>query len=121
MVLIDFDGFRSRRRAEWSAGLICGGADLRDVGGDVDETNNLRVISGLADDSTAPGVTDQDHRSILKCNQPARGIGIIRQRRERILNGDDMKAARFEDRNDLSPTRSICKSAVNQQDVLHRW
>src|SRR5262245_26547571 len=118
MLLIDFDGLRSRRGAEWRAGLIGGGADLWNVCGDVDESSNLRIVSGLGDDCTAPGVTDQDHRPILKRDQPASGIGIVFERRERILNGDDMKSARFEDRNDLSPTRSISESAVNQQDVL---
>src|SRR5260370_14210017 len=35
------------------------------------------------------------------------------------MHGDDMEAAGFKDGNILSPTGTVCKSTVNENNVLH--
>jgi hypothetical protein len=53
----------------------------------------LRIVSSLADDSATPGMTNEDHRTILQPDHPTGGFGVVRQRSQRILDGDRMKSA----------------------------
>ncbi|MGJ5131956.1 MULTISPECIES: hypothetical protein [unclassified Bradyrhizobium] len=44
---------------------------------------------------------------------------IIRQRAERILNGDRFQTTLCEQRNDLCPTRTVRESAMHKNDGLY--
>src|SRR5262249_18303667 len=115
---INLDGFLSRCRTEWSAGFVRGCADVGGVSGHVYQARYLRVVTNFADDSTAPGVPYENDRTVLHGDDSTCRIGIVRQRRERILNGDSVKAAFFKDWNDLGPTAAVREGSVNENDIL---
>ena len=54
MLGIDPDLFQHGSWAEWLASLICGVTDIGHPRCDINETDDLGIISGLGDDSTAP-------------------------------------------------------------------
>src|SRR5215510_14104310 len=120
MLRIDPDFFQYGGWAEWLAGLICGVTDLGHPSCDVNKPRDLGVISGLGDDGAAPGVAHENDRAVLHGDDAARRIGIVGQRRKRILNGDDVKTARFKNRDYFCPTRAVRKSAVDENDVFDR-
>src|SRR5215471_5798335 len=118
MLRIDLDFFQYWGWAEWLAGLICGVTDLGHPSCDVNEPYDLGVISGLGDDRAAPGVPHENDRTVLHGDDPTRRISIVGQRRERILNGDDVKTARLKNRDYFRPTSAVRKCAVDEDDVL---
>src|SRR5215470_19421725 len=65
MLRIDPDLFQYGGRAEWLTGLICGVTDLGHPSCYVNEPDDLGVISGLSDDSAAPGVPDENDWAVL--------------------------------------------------------
>src|SRR5262245_31725584 len=113
MLRIDLDFFQYWGWAEWLAGLICGVTDLGHQSCDVNEPYDLGVISGLGDDGAAPGVPHENDRAVLHGEDSTRRIRVVRQRRERILNRDDVKSAFFKDWNDLGPTGAVREGSVN--------
>src|SRR5262245_36721493 len=64
-------------------------------------------------------MADKNHRPVLQSDNPAGGVHIIRQGRERVLDSDGVKAARFKDGDDLAPTATVREGAVNKNDVGH--
>jgi hypothetical protein len=120
MLRIDFDFFQNGGWAERLAGLICGLTDIGHPCCDVNESNDLGVVPGLSDDCTAPGMTYQNYRPVLKGNDPTCSVHVVHEGSERILNCDDVKAPCFQDWNNLSPTRAIGEGPMNQNDVLDR-
>src|SRR6516162_1112014 len=80
----------------------------------------LRVVSNLADYSTSPGMTNEDDWTILHGDDPTGRIYVVRQRGQRVLNCDNVKAACFKDWNDFGPTRTVRKRSVNEHDILYR-
>src|SRR5215472_3156461 len=119
MLRIDPDFLHYGGWAERLAGLICGIADLGHPSCDVNKPYDLRVVSGLGDDGAAPGVAHENDRAVLHGDDSTRRIRVVRQRRERILNGDDVKSALFKDWDDLGPTGAVCEGPVNENDILH--
>src|SRR5262245_32656658 len=120
MLRIDLDFFQYGGWAEWLTGLICGITDLGHPSCDVNEPCDLGVISGLGDDGAAPRVPNENHRTVLHSDDAAGRICVVRQRCKRILNGHDVKAARFKNRDYFCPTRAVRKSAVDENDVFDR-
>ena len=119
MLRIDLDLFHYGGWAEWLAGLICGVTDLGHPSRDINKPYDLGVISGLGDDGTAPGVPHENDRAILYGDDSTRRVYIVRQRRERILNGDDVKAPLFKDWNDLGPTGAVREGPVDEDNIFH--
>jgi hypothetical protein len=66
-------------------------------------------------------MTNEDDWAILHGDNPTSRIDVIRQRGQRVLNSDNMKAACFKDWNNFRPARTIRKGSVNEHDVLHGW
>ena len=76
--------------------------------------------AGLGDDGAAVGMPDQNHRPVLESDSPLDGCDIIGERRQRILDRDDVEAGLLQDWDDLGPTRSIRPRAVDEDHVSHR-
>ena len=82
------------------------------------ESRDLRVVSGLGYHGTSPGMADEDDWTILHGDNPTGRIDIVRQRGQRVLNGDNMKAAGLKNWNDLGPAGTVCKCAVNENEFF---
>jgi hypothetical protein len=66
-------------------------------------------------------MTNEDDGAILPGDDPTGRIYVRRQRSQRVLYSDNVKASCFEDWNDFGPTRTVRKRPVNEDDILHGW
>src|SRR5580692_9299912 len=64
----------ARRGPERVTRIICGGADVGDVSGNVDEAGYLWVFANFGNDRSSPGMANEDDWSILQRDNSARGI-----------------------------------------------
>src|SRR5215813_14411126 len=119
MLGINLNSLLPWRGAERIARIVRRLAHVGNVCGDVHQSGDLWVVSYFADHSASPGMTNEDDWTILQGDHPTSCIDVVRQRRQRVLHGDNMKPTRFKDWNDLRPARAVCKSAVHEHDVLH--
>lgn len=115
-IWLDF-GRRGRRRVVLPVGERL--TAVRRSGRDINKTLHLRMVAGLCNDSPPPRVTDEENRTFLHPNDPVGSRNIIRQRAERILNGDRFQSTLREQRNDLCPTRTVRESAMHKNDGLY--
>jgi hypothetical protein len=72
-------------------------------GGDIDQTHDFGVVAGFSNDRTTVGMTYQKNGAILGIDDPFGSGDVIRERRQRILDADDMEAFFLKQGNYLGP------------------
>src|SRR6267378_6192248 len=92
---------------------------VRSKGGDINESRNLGIVSGFSDYCSPVGVADENCRSVLRCKNALGSRHVVLQRYRRVLDDADVIAVLLQDTVDTFPARAVCKTSMNQNDVLH--
>ena len=88
---------------------------------DVNQSRDFRIVAGLGDDRATVGMTNQQHRGVLRFDHAIGRGHIIGNRAERILDGYDMQPFGLQKRDKLGPTGAIGPSAVDEYYVFYTW
>ncbi len=92
-------------------------ARVRRKSGDIDQRFDLGIIAGFGDHGTAVGVADQDHRAVLRRDDPPGDFDIAGQRERGVLHDADLEPVLLEGPVNPFPTRAVHEAAVDQHDV----
>src|SRR5215472_9579379 len=93
-------------------------AFVRSEGSDVNEPDNLWIITRLSDHRSAIRVAHENYWAILGIDNEVGCRHIARQRNGRILNYRHVVIILLENIVDTLPTRAVDKAAVNEHDIF---
>src|SRR5882724_3396775 len=92
-------------------------AGIRRASSDVDESRDLGINPGLADDCSCPGVAYEHRRPLLQRKDAARGRDVVRKRGQRVLHRGRLQADTLKTSDDFGPTGTVRICTMDQDDI----
>jgi hypothetical protein len=77
------------------------------------------MIAGFGDDCATVGMTNQQHRTVLRVDDPIGGRYVFCNRGERVLDSRGVQSCSLQEWNYLGPAGSIGPRAVNKNNILY--